>query len=135
MHEIRNLAFTAIWIHYKIPSQIKEALYTAKQTCFISSIQFTYLKWGIILCFHFKTKLHAHLSNCMLYITFLCYQVLVFFKSEINNVQITFFPIFYVPKRLILYDENIKTYINNIDFFEIIIYRCIQLVNSLGFSI
>lgn len=53
----------------------------------------------------------------MLYITFLCYQVLVFFKSEINNVQITFFPIFYVPKRLILYDENIKTYINNIDFF------------------
>lgn len=54
----------------------------------------------------------------MLYITFLCYQVLVFFKSEINNVQITFFPIFYVPKRLILYDENIKTYINNIDFFK-----------------
>lgn len=53
----------------------------------------------------------------MLYITFLCYQVLVFFKSEINNVQITFFPIFYEPKRLILYDENIKTYINNIDFF------------------
>lgn len=48
----------------------------------------------------------------------LCYQVLVFFKSEINNVQITFFPIFYVPKRLILYDENIKTYINYIDFLK-----------------
>lgn len=40
MHEIRNLAFTAIWINYKIPSQIKEALYTAKQTCFISSYLF-----------------------------------------------------------------------------------------------
>lgn len=40
MHEIRNLAFTAIWINYKIPSQIKEVLYTAKQTCFISSYLF-----------------------------------------------------------------------------------------------
>lgn len=40
MYEIRNLAFTAIWINYKIPSQIKEALYTAKQTCFISSYLF-----------------------------------------------------------------------------------------------
>lgn len=40
MHEIRNLAFTAIWINYQIPSQIKEALYTAKQACFISSYLF-----------------------------------------------------------------------------------------------
>lgn len=40
MHEIRNPAFTAIWIHYKIPSQIKEALYTTKQTCFILSYLF-----------------------------------------------------------------------------------------------
>lgn len=59
------------------------------------------------------------------------------FKSEINNVQITFFPIFYVPKRLILYDENIKTYIIYIDFFNhyLSLYTTGQLVGFLNLNL